>query len=97
MLSWAVFTQQDGRRARVPVDLGAGHLPLWEITCALTGETRQVLFELPCWFEAPPLLLHQPLQARQLTALPSNIVPGDFGGPKTKAGTQGPSALLRVA
>eukprot|EP00966_Prymnesium_polylepis_P061062 1415833-Prymnesium_polylepis.1 len=56
-LSWAVLImQQDGRRALVPVDLGAGHLPLWDITCAPTGETHQVLFELPCWFEPPPPL-----------------------------------------
>eukprot|EP00966_Prymnesium_polylepis_P182360 4224691-Prymnesium_polylepis.1 len=68
MLSWAVFMQQDGRRARVPVDLGAGHFPLWEITCAPTGETHQVLFELPRWFEAPPLSFFRPCGREPLVA-----------------------------
>ena len=36
-----------------PAGLGAGHLPLWEITCAPTGEAHRGRIELPWLYERP--------------------------------------------
>eukprot|EP00966_Prymnesium_polylepis_P293913 6787983-Prymnesium_polylepis.1 len=42
MRSWAVFMQQDGCRARVPVDLCAGHLPLTSLSAPSVGDNLLV-------------------------------------------------------